>query len=170
MNFLGEEIGNVYDRERLMEYIRVTKDYNRLEADEVNIISGALKLKKIKVTEIMTPISDVVMLPYNAILNFETLNMINSSGYSRIPIYENEKNNVVAILHAKDLAFIDPDNNMPLKVLIEFTKHPLYFVYEDVTLDVMLNEFKQGLSQFPIKVIYILFSITFLNLKTCFNK
>lgn len=32
---LGEEIGNVYDRERLMEYIRVTKEYNKLEADEV---------------------------------------------------------------------------------------------------------------------------------------
>lgn len=69
----GEEIGNVYDRERLMEYIRVTKDYNRLEADEVNIISGALKLKNIKVTEVMTNITDVFMLPYNAILNFETL-------------------------------------------------------------------------------------------------
>lgn len=41
----GEEIGNVYDRERLMEYIRITKDYNKLEAEEVNIISGALAFK-----------------------------------------------------------------------------------------------------------------------------
>ncbi|CAG2174196.1 unnamed protein product [Oppiella nova] len=141
----GEEIGNVYDRERLMEFIRVTKDHNRLEADEVNIISGALKLSKMKVLEIMTQIQDVFMLPYNTILNFETLTQINSQGYSRIPVFEGDRNNVVGILHAKDLAFTDPDNNMPIKALIEFYKHPLYFVYEDVTLDVMLNEFKQGM-------------------------
>ena len=144
---LGEEIGNVYDRERLMEYIRVTKDHNRLDADEVNIISGALKLSKIKVVEIMTQLNDVFMLPYNSILDFETMTEITKFGYSRIPVYDGSKNNVVGILHAKDLAFTDPDQKMPIKALIEFYKHPLYFVYEDVTLDVMLNEFKQGSSQ-----------------------
>ena len=128
-----------------MEYIRVTKDHNRLAADEVNIISGALKLSKIKVSNIMTHINDVFMLPYNTILNFETMTLINNTGYSRIPVYEGDRNNVVGILFTKDLAFTDPDNNMPIKALIEFYKHPLYFVYEDVTLDVMLNEFKQGL-------------------------
>lgn len=145
MRFIGEEIGNVYDRERLMEYIRVTKDHNRLDADEVNIISGALKLSKIKVVEIMTQLNDVFMLPYNAILDFQTMTEITKYGYSRVPVYEGSKNNVVGILHAKDLAFTDPDQKMPIKALIEFYKHPLYFVYEDVTLDVMLNEFKQGM-------------------------
>lgn len=56
---LGDEIGNVYDRERLMEYIRITKDYNKLEIEEVNIISGALGLKKKMVGEIMTRLEDV---------------------------------------------------------------------------------------------------------------
>ena len=132
-----------------MEYIRVTRDHNRLDADEVNIISGALKLSKIKVVEIMTQITDVFMLPYNTVLNFQTISMINDTGYSRIPVYEGSKNNVVGILHSKDLTFTDPDQNMPIKALIEFYKHPLYFVYEDVTLDVMLNEFKQGLCAVP---------------------
>ena len=34
---LGEEIGNVYDRERLMEYIRVTSTYNHLQQDEMKV-------------------------------------------------------------------------------------------------------------------------------------
>jgi metal transporter CNNM len=51
---LGDEIGNVYDRERLMEYIKVTKTYNKLEEDEVNIISGALCLKTKTAAEVMT--------------------------------------------------------------------------------------------------------------------
>lgn len=76
------------------------------------------------------------------------LSEINNSGFSRIPVFENDRNNVVAILHTRNLAFVDAHNNSPLKTLIEFYKHPLYFVYEDVTLNVMLNEFKLGLAQY----------------------
>ena len=51
---LGEEIGHVYDRERLMEYIKITKTYNQLEDDEMNIISGALCLKTKTAEDVMT--------------------------------------------------------------------------------------------------------------------
>lgn len=59
---LGDEIGNVYDRERLMEYIKVTKTYNKLEEDEVNIISGALCLKTKTAAEVMTRLSISIRL------------------------------------------------------------------------------------------------------------
>lgn len=147
---LGEEIGSVYDRERLMEYIRVTKDYNNLEVDEMNIISGALKFKKISVADIMTTISDVFMLPYDTILNFDTLTLINNSGYSRIPIYEGNRDNIVGLLHVKDLSLIDPDHNLQLKVVLDFYSHPLLKVFEDDKLDKMLNEFKQGQSHMAL--------------------
>ncbi|XP_015908018.1 unextended protein isoform X2 [Parasteatoda tepidariorum] len=143
---LGEEIGNVYDRERLMEFIRVTKDYNNLENEEVNIISGALELKKKKVTDVMTQVDDVFMVPYEAILNFETMAEITRSGYSRIPVFEGNRNNIVALLNIKDLAFVDPDDNSPLRTLTAFYNHPINYVFEDCTLDVMLNEFKKGRS------------------------
>lgn len=51
---LGEEIGHVYDRERLMEYIKITKTYNQLEDEEMNIISGALGLKTKTAEDVMT--------------------------------------------------------------------------------------------------------------------
>lgn len=150
---LGEEIGNVYDRERLMEFIRVTKDYNKLENEEVNIISGALELKKKTVSGVMTQIDDVFMVPYTAILNFETMSEIMKQGYSRIPVFDGDRNNIVALLNIKDLAFVDPDDNSPLKTLCEFYNHPINYVFEDETLDVMLNEFKKG------KIIYYLLKI-----------
>lgn len=77
---LGREIGTVYDRERLVELIRVTKDHNLLENDEVNIISGTLSLKRKTVGEIMTPLEDVFVLPYDAVLDFETLAEITREG------------------------------------------------------------------------------------------
>ncbi|PRD32346.1 UNVERIFIED_CONTAM: Cnnm2 [Trichonephila clavipes] len=142
---LGEEIGNVYDRERLMEFIRVTKDYNKLENEEVNIISGALELRKKTVADVMTQIDDVFMITYDATLNFQTMSEIMAQGYSRIPVYDGDRINVVALLSIKDLAFVDPEDNSPLKTVCEFYNHPINYVFEDETLDVMLNEFKKGI-------------------------
>lgn len=144
---LGEEIGHAYDRERLMEFIRVTRDYNNLETDEVNIISGALKLKRIQLMEVMTRIEDVFMLDINSRLDFETIQAIIEKGYSRIPIHEaNNKKNIVALLFAKDLALLDPDDRTPVQTMISFYNHPIMYLFEDTTLDSALNEFKTGKS------------------------
>ncbi|KOX79812.1 Metal transporter CNNM2 [Melipona quadrifasciata] len=141
---LGEEIGNVYNRERLKELVRVTTGYNDLEKDEVNIIAGALELRKKTVTDVMTKIEDVYMLNYNAILDFETVSEIMKSGFSRIPVYEGVRTNIVTMLYIKDLAFVDPDDNMPLKTLCQFYQNPCNFIFEDVTLDIMFKQFKEG--------------------------
>lgn len=148
---LGEEIGHAYDRERLMEFIKITRDINELEADEVNIISGALKIKQIRVCEIMTRIEDVYMLDESAALDFDTIQEIVEKGYSRIPVHEsNNRNNIVAILFAKDLALVDPDNKVPVQNIITFYTHPRMFVSEDTTLDKALEEFKTGKSHMAI--------------------
>ncbi|XP_077502022.1 unextended protein-like [Amblyomma americanum] len=143
---LGEEIGHVYDREKLIEYIRLTKDYNMLETEEVDIISGALELKKKTANEAMTRMDDVFMLPVTAVLDFETVSQIIGQGYTRIPVFEGDRNNVVGLLNIKDLAFVDPEDEIPLRTLCEFYNHPLTFVFEDETLVNLLNEFKKGQS------------------------
>jgi len=66
-------------------------------------------------------------------------------GFSRIPVYEDIRTNIVAMLYIKDLAFVDPDDNMPLKTLCQFYQNPCNFVFEDVTLDIMFKQFKEGL-------------------------
>ncbi|XP_049821348.1 unextended protein isoform X2 [Aethina tumida] len=141
---LGEEIGNVYTRERLKELVKVTTGENDLDKDEVNIISGALELRKKTVSEVMTKIEDVFMLDYEAVLDFETVSEIMKSGYSRVPVYEGNRQNIVTMLYIKDLAFVDPDDNTPLKTLCQFYQNPCNFVFEDVTLDVMFKIFKDG--------------------------
>lgn len=144
---LGEELSHAYDRERLMEFIRITRDYNNLETDEVNIISGALKLKRVKLDEVMTRIEDVFMLDVNSCLDFDTIKSIVEQGYSRIPVHEpNNKRHILALLFAKDLALLDPDDRTPVQTLISFYNHPVMFMFEDTTLDSALNEFKTGKS------------------------
>ncbi|CAN7990635.1 unnamed protein product [Ixodes hexagonus] len=141
---LGEEIGSVFDREKLTEYLRITKDYAHLENEELNIIFGALELTKKTAADIMTRIEDVYMVPYSAVLDFETMSEIVKRGYTRIPVFEGTKQNIVSLLNTKDLAFVDPDDAIPLKTLCRFYNHPLSFVFEDETLDSLLREFKKG--------------------------
>uniref|UniRef100_A0A8D8YKD0 Metal transporter CNNM2 n=1 Tax=Cacopsylla melanoneura TaxID=428564 RepID=A0A8D8YKD0_9HEMI len=142
---LGEEIGNVYTRERLKELVKATTEFNDLENDEVNIISGALELRRKIVGEVMTKLEDVYMLSYDAILDFETVSEIMKSGYSRIPVFEDRRTNIVTMLYIKDLALVDPDDNTPLKTLCQFYQNSCYFVFEDTTLDVLLKQFKEGI-------------------------
>lgn len=110
----------------------------------MNIISGALELRKKTVKDVMTHLDDTFMLPLDAILDFETVSEIMKSGFSRIPVYEGERKNIVTLLYIKDLAFVDPDDNTPLKTLCKFYQNPCHFVFEDMTLDVMFNQLKEG--------------------------
>ncbi|XP_063964127.1 metal transporter CNNM2-like [Lytechinus pictus] len=147
---LGKEIGAVYDRVRLLELLRVTDEYNDLAKEEVNIISGALELRKKCVKDVMTPLNDCFMLDEEAILDFNTVTAIMHKGFTRIPVYSGTRDNIIAILFVKDLAFVDPDDCTPLKTVIKFYQHPINFVFEDTTLDLMLQEFKKGQAHMAI--------------------
>lgn len=123
---------------------QVTKDRNDLDKDEVNIISGALEMSKKTVSEVMTHLEDAFMLSIDAVLDFDTVSEIMKSGFSRIPVYEGERHNVQRLLCINNLALIDTDDNIPLRTVCEFYQNPCFFVFEDITLDVIFKKFKGG--------------------------
>ncbi|CAG5929004.1 unnamed protein product, partial [Menidia menidia] len=95
---LGQEIGTVYNREKLLEMLRVTDPYNDLVKEELNIIQGALELRTKTVEDVMTPLRDCFMIPADATLDFNTMSEIMKSGYTRIPVFEGERSNIVDLL------------------------------------------------------------------------
>uniref|UniRef100_A0A7M4F610 Metal transporter n=1 Tax=Crocodylus porosus TaxID=8502 RepID=A0A7M4F610_CROPO len=141
---LGQEIGTVYNREKLLEMLRVTDPYNDLVKEELNIIQGALELRTKTVEDVMTPLRDCFMIAAEAVLDFNTMSEIMESGYTRIPVFEGDRSNIVDLLFVKDLAFVDPDDCTPLKTITRFYNHPLHFVFNDTKLDAMLEEFKKA--------------------------
>ena len=126
---LGAEIGTVYDKKKLIELLKVTKDHNDLEKEEVDIVAGALVYKEKTVKSVMTKLEDCYMLPLKTMLNFETVSEIREQGYSRIPVYNKDRADIVHVLFAKDLMFIDPDDNMPLAMVCEFYDNDVNFVF-----------------------------------------
>uniref|UniRef100_A0A8D2JE43 Metal transporter n=2 Tax=Varanus komodoensis TaxID=61221 RepID=A0A8D2JE43_VARKO len=147
---LGQEIGTVYNREKLLEMLKITEPYNDLVKEELNMIQGALELRTKTVEDVMTPLHDCFMINSDAILDFNTMSEIMESGYTRIPVFEEEQSNIVDILYVKDLAFVDPDDCTTLKTITKFYNHPVHFVFHDTKLDAMLEEFKKGKSHLAI--------------------
>ncbi|XP_027874512.1 metal transporter CNNM1-like [Xiphophorus couchianus] len=147
---LNQEISNFYTREKLLEMLRVSDPYHDLVKEELNIIQGALELRTKTVEDVLTPLSDCFMLASDVVLDFNTMSEIMESGYTRIPVFENDRSNILDILFVKDLAFVDPDDCTPLKTITQFYKHPLHCVFNDTKLDAMLEEFKKGKSHLAI--------------------
>jgi metal transporter CNNM len=85
------------------------------------------------------------MLPDTTILNTKTVADILRMGYTRIPIYATNRNNIVSLLFIKDLALLDPDDNFTVKTVCKYNDHTLRFVIDDTPLRVMLEEFKKVL-------------------------
>ncbi|VDN82117.1 unnamed protein product [Brugia pahangi] len=140
---LGDEVIS-YDRKRLMELIKMSTRDEGL-AEELKIAVGAMEISDKTVSDVMTKIDDVFMLPNTTVLNTKTVAEILRMGYTRIPVFSGDRNTVVALLFVKDLALLDPDDNFMIQTVCGFHEHPLRFVMEDTPLRVMLEEFKKGI-------------------------
>ena len=117
---LGKEIGSVYKRDQLLELLHVTQKDAEIEDYELNIISGALSFKQKTVQDVMTKYEHVFCMDIDAVLDFKTIKKIYDSGFSRIPIYEMERNNVVGMLYLRDLTFIDPEDCTPIRQVSKY--------------------------------------------------
>jgi gliding motility-associated protein GldE len=105
---------------------------------DVDILHGIVKFGNTDVKEIMTPRLDVVSVDITS--NFmELKNIINESGYSRIPVYESTFDSIRGILYIKDLVKHINDNDLKWSNLI---REP-YFVPETKKIDDLLQEFQQ---------------------------
>ncbi|MGH0123104.1 UNVERIFIED_CONTAM: hypothetical protein FKN15_049643 [Acipenser sinensis] len=94
--------------------LRVTDPYHDLVKEELNIILGALELRTKMVEHVLTRTERLLYARSN------TVSEVMQSGYTRIPVYENERSNIVDILFVKDLTFVDPDETTTLKTITQF--------------------------------------------------
>ena len=113
---LGEDHGTVYKKAGLKTLVTLHKTLGtspgeRLNQDEVTIISAVLDLKDKSVGSIMTPMDDVFTMSADTILDEKTMDVILSAGYSRIPIHApDDDQNFVGMLLVKILITYDPED------------------------------------------------------------
>ena len=140
---LGREVGTVYQKEQLVELIRAEASA-QLDEDERDIVTGALTYADKTVEMVMTPIADVFSLHMDEVLDFETIRRVIDSGHSRIPVIVQHgmRFEIKAVLFVKDMAFVDPEDRIPIESMIKYYQHEVLEVWSELNLDDMLNEFK----------------------------
>ncbi|KAI9890014.1 MAG: hypothetical protein M1814_004530 [Vezdaea aestivalis] len=113
---LGEDQGTVYKKAGLKTLVTLhktlgTSPNDRLNQDEVTIITAVLDLKEKSVGSIMTPMADVFTMSSDTILDEKAMDIILSAGYSRIPIHTpGNRQNFVGMLLVKILITYDPED------------------------------------------------------------
>jgi CBS domain containing-hemolysin-like protein len=103
---LGHKEGVVYRRAELKTLIAMHQEsqgMGSLSNDEVNIIQGVLDLSAKTVHEVMTPLEDVFSLNIEEVLDAALVDKIKVAGHSRIPVYEGDKENLIAMFLVKSL-------------------------------------------------------------------
>lgn len=113
-------------------YLSSQKGYLKNKADK--IILSVLTLKDLKVSDIMIPRTNVCYASIDTKKDI-LLKIFMEKGFSRMPIYEGNEDNIIGILHAKELF-------KEFKTLKEILKPPL-FVFENLKAIVALEEMKK---------------------------
>ncbi|GAM84347.1 hypothetical protein ANO11243_023410 [Dothideomycetidae sp. 11243] len=118
---LGEDHGTTYKKAGLKTLVTLHKSLGqspteRLNQDEVTIISAVLDLKEKPIGDIMTPMDDVFTMSVDTVLDEAMMDTILSQGYSRIPIYAPENpQNFIGMLLVKILITYDPEDALRVR-------------------------------------------------------
>ncbi len=110
-------------------------DEGSLDHDDIEYIKNVFKLDKMTAEDVMTPRKSVVSISYDA-SDKEILEIIEEESYSRIPVYEDNPDKIIGILHACDYLLKRNEKNFNLKSIL----HTPVFVPETVSLDVLFKD------------------------------
>ena len=126
--------------------LHVKEFKGNLTPEQMGYFTGFLDIMNKKVGELMTPIEKSFKLDSKYIINKANLDKIIDSGYSRIPVYEGESNNLIGILRVKDLVGVDNLHSTSLDELgIKFAD-AIHVSEKTFFLD-LFEKFKDGKSR-----------------------
>lgn len=126
-----------------------------VDREDRNILIGALDLRNRDVEEIMTHRSNIEMIDQNT-PPAELIERVLASPYTRLPIYKDDPENVVGLLHAKELLrevnrlLVDGGKIEDLDVM-QVAIEP-YFIPETTSLDDQLEAFLSRSSHFALAI------------------
>jgi metal transporter CNNM len=141
---LGHELGTVYSKAEMLKLLEIHVVAGQLNKDEGQAMKGALKYQDMTVQQVYTPLDKTFMINVDDRLNFETMATIFKTGYSRIPVYENKVSNVVGLLFVKDLIFVNPVDETPVRSFVEIFGRGAHVVWADDKLGDVLTFLKKG--------------------------
>jgi len=134
--------------EHLLLILRKAAANDLLDADTLAMVEGVIRYSNLRVRDIMLPKAQIVAISSDLKLS-SLLKTVRKYRHSRYPVFEGTMDNIVGILHAKDLLI---ETGKEEKFSINELLRPAIFAPESKHLNVLLTEFKRTKNHMAVVV------------------
>lgn len=137
---------NATDENVTEEEIRMMVDLGEekgtIEVGEKELIENVFDFNNITASEVMTHRKDIIGISKEATLS-EILSLMEEEKYTRFPVYEGDIDNIIGMLHSKDvIKYVGCKNNLEFKV--DDIIRPIYFVPDSKMIDDIFRELQKN--------------------------
>ncbi|NLZ49463.1 MAG: HlyC/CorC family transporter [Clostridiales bacterium] len=139
--FKNEGIEEQISREEIRSLIEIGEENGAINESERDMIDGIIEFDDTTAKMIMTPRTETFLLDVNENLK-DCINIILEENFSRIPIYEDEIDNIIGILHIKDLFASIIEKGIDNVKIIDLIKEPCFFI-ETQSIDELFKKLKE---------------------------
>ena len=130
-----------------IEYI-LTKSEQTLDAEEIEMLQGIFNLDEMMAREVMVPRTDAFMVDIEDDINVIMPEILRQN-FSRIPVYEGDKDNIIGLIHTKKILAESFTNGFDQLNIRRIMQEPL-FVPETIFVDDLLKSFRNTQNQMAI--------------------
>ena len=121
----------------LIETLVEAEDNQIIGAESRAMLEGVIRMADMSAGDVMVPATRMDLININATQD-ELLHMVIDTAHSRFPVFENERENIIGILMAKDLLKLQRAPELNIRALLR----PAVFVPESKGLNDLLREFR----------------------------
>ena len=149
-NILGVKDEKIFDSEEELKILtELGEEQGTLEEEESEMIQSIIDFNDKVAGEILIPRVDIIGIESSSNLD-QAMDLISKEQFSKIPIYKNNMDNIIGILHAKDLVPYLTGSRPNINLLS--IARPPFFVPENKPIDELLNDFKNKKTSIAIVV------------------
>ena len=132
----SNEIPPGLTEDEIKEVVKQGLKDKAIEKQESELVHGALNFDDIIIRSVMTPRTKMFTLKSKTIL-FEALPQINQSGFSRIPIHGDNKDEIIGIIHVRDVLKALEDDKKKTYTLEKISRKPIFVSQEKMVSDLL---------------------------------
>jgi magnesium and cobalt transporter len=135
------------DREQLLELLHASFEKSLLDGDALSMIEGVLQVSETQVRDVMIPRSQMDVIDITQKPE-EFIPFVIETAHSRFPVIDDDKNDIIGILLAKDLLRYYAGEDFDVRDMLR----PVVFIPESKRLNVLLKEFRSNRNHIAIVV------------------
>jgi Mg2+/Co2+ transporter CorB len=142
LHMVGMRQGDSADDNLSHEELRtVVFEGAQIAAQPQNMMLGVLDLDKVTVEDIMVPRTEIFGIDLEDDMD-DIIDQIRASQHTRLPVFKNDIDKIVGILHMRNAAKILTEDELSKALILQATDEP-YFVPENTPLQTLLFNFQQ---------------------------